>query len=433
MDKIFFVMCMFLIKNVSANPVIENECPAGFVLWPGDSKCHRVYSQGPCQEDEVLVPGPNCAKFEDEDEQEPTQTVKVLQGPCREDEVFVPSLTGSICTKFEDEGGQETEKPTEVIIPKSQGWTIGSILSNSANENDNENKVLASWLLPVDENVQLTQKEESCLSKEQIYWPVDHQCYSLLTQGPCPAKEWLVLRNTSSGDQVVCADRPCPCDPAAPDLCEVEVENSPCQCKVALAAAQDGICEIGEQLLVNPFGFGECGCISSPPHTSWPPDGRCYPVYSRGPCQAAFILTISDSSLEPTCQPSLCPEGKVLFEGKCHYLGYQGACEELEILTLDSDTLEPRCVLNTSKVKRVYDIIPNNRFKGFITDGPLSNGFKVRDCKIDSNGKCRKKFFVKKTSLSRDRNVKLYVKQRSPRKYLNWLKSFRRSARRNGK
>jgi len=370
--------------------VRENECKSGYVLWPQDTKCYRLYTRGPCQDDEVLVTGiagPSCAKFEDEDE-------------------------------------QETEKPTEIDL-NQQGWSLSSLLSNNDDEKNHFNKLVGSWTLPIGDP---SSEEENCLSKEQIYWPDDQQCYSLLTQGPCPTKEWLVLRNMSMGVEVACAHRPCPCDPAAPDLCEVEVENSSCQCKVALAAAQDGLCQIGEQLLVNPFGYGECGCVSSPPHTYWPQDGRCYPIYSRGPCDSGFILTISDSSLEPTCEPSLCPEGKVMFEGQCHYLGYQGACQELEILTLDSDTLEPRCILNTSKVKRVYDIIPNN--KGYITDGPLSNMFKVRDCKIDSNGKCRKKFFVKKTSLTRNRNVKLFVKQRSPRKYLNWLKGFRRSGRR---
>lgn len=394
MEKISLCICMYLIQVVSSIPVENNQCQKGLVLWPNDSKCYRLYSQGPCLEDEVLVTSltvPKCSKFEDE-----------------------------------EEDGQETERPFE-IIPKSTGWSIGSILSGNANENE----LHGGWPLPLDKNAKLSAQEEACLSKEQIFWPDDHHCYNLLTQGPCKAKEWLILSKTNSGVQVVCGHRPCPCDPAAPELCEVELEDGPCKCKVALAAAQDGICEIGEQLLVNPFGYGECGCVTSPPHTSWPGDGRCYPVYSRGPCESGFILTISDSSLEPTCQPSLCPEGKVMFDGECHYLGYQGACQELEILTLDSDTLEPSCILNTSKVKRVYDIIPNN--KGFITDGPLLNVFKVRDCKIDSNGKCRKKFFVKKKSLSRDRNVKLYVKQRSPRKYLNWLKSFRRTKRRNGR
>jgi hypothetical protein len=383
-----FILVIFF-KSLNAVPVKNEKCESGFLLWPTDSKCYKLYTKGPCLEVEVLVTsfsGPICATFEDEEKEEE----------------------------------EETERPTE-IIPKSTGWSLGSLLSSQANES----QISERWDLPVDDSTALTAGEESCLSKEQVYWPDDKLCYSLLTQGPCQAKEWLVLSRSNNGVQVVCAHRPCPCDPAATELCEVELEDGPCQCKVALAAAQDGLCDIGEQLLVNPFGFGECGCVTSPPHTSWPGDGRCYPVYSQGPCEQGFILTISDSSLEPTCQPSLCPEGKVLYAGDCHYLGYQGACQELEILTLDSDTLEPSCVLNTSKVKRVYDIIPKN--KGFITNGPLLNTFKVRDCKRDSNGKCRRKFFVKKKS-----QTKLYVKQRSPRKYLNWLKSFRKNKRRNG-
>lgn len=367
----------------------NNKCDAGFVVWASDDQCYRLYTQGPCSEDEVLVTSPyglSCARFEDEDENED-----------KEVEVKV-------------------DTPTEVteVIPKSSGWSLGSILSS----NDR-------WDLPVSDSSPLSDTELTCLGREQVFWPGDGQCYSLLSQGPCGHQEWLVLARSSDSVGVECRHRPCPCDPAAPYLCEVELEDGPCQCKVALAAAQDGLCDVREQLLVNPYGFGECGCITSPPHTSWPGDGRCYPVHSQGPCEQGFILTISDSSLEPSCQPALCEEGKVEYDGECHYLGSQGPCEELEILTLDSETLEPTCVLNTSQVKRVYDIIPNN--KGYITNGPLLNTFKIRDCKRDSNGKCRRKFFVKKKSQNN-----FYVKRRSPRKYLNWLKSFRKTKRRNG-
>ena len=38
-------------------------------------------------------------------------------------------------------------------------------------------------------------------------------------QGPCGEGEWLVLNE--DGSRVICVDRLCPCDPAAPDLCEV--------------------------------------------------------------------------------------------------------------------------------------------------------------------------------------------------------------------
>ena len=378
---------LFVLRTSPGVPVGNNKCDAGFVLWVSDGQCHRLYTQGPCSEDEVLVTspsGPSCARFEDEDEDKEA----------------------------------EVETPAEVteVIPKSSGWSLGSILSS----NDDR------WDLPESDTSPLSDAELTCLGREQVFWPGDGLCYSLLSQGPCGDQEWLVLARSSHSVGVVCRHRPCPCDPAATDLCEVELEEGPCKCKVALAAAQDGLCDVGEQLLVNPFGFGECGCITNPPHINWPGDGRCYPVYSQGPCEPGFILklsSINDSSLEPFCQQAVCQDGKVEYDGGCHYLGYQGPCqEEVELLELDSDTLQPSCILDTSKVKRVYDIIPKN--KGFITNGPMLNTFKIKDCKRDSNGKCRRQFFVKKKP---DKNT--YFKQRSPRKYLNWLKSFRKTKR----
>jgi len=392
MKKITLLAFSLEFQLVFLIPVDNPKCSEGEFWWQYHSKCYKVHTQGPCPKDEVLLnsyTGPRCAMFQDEDQE-------VIQ----------------------------TETPAHGI-PKSEGWSIKSILSGEPTEKE----LVKSWLLPKDENATLSSEVNLCLEKEQIFWPADQQCYSLLTQGPCKAHNWLVLRDSSHGIEVVCSPRNCPCDPAAPDLCEVEVEEGECKCKVALAAAQDGICNIGEQLLVNPYGYGECGCISSPPHAVWPSDGRCYPMYSQGPCEQGFIFAISEEDFEPACIPMLCKEGMVMFEGSCHYLGYQGACKELEILTLDSATLEPQCKLNTSKVKRVYDVIPST--KGFITDGRLLNTFKVQDCKRDSSGKCRRRFYVKK-SLSRSRNNNLYVKKRKPRSYLNWLKNFRKTNRRHG-
>ena len=105
-------------------------------------------------------------------------------------------------------------------------------------------------------------------------------------------------------------------------LFQVEVENSSCQCRVALAAAQDGLCDPGEQLLVTPYGLGVCGCIVDPPHTPWQEDGKCYPVHSRGPCHQGFILKLSFSGNKPACQPALCGEGQVFYEvgtNRCFY------------------------------------------------------------------------------------------------------------------
>ena len=64
-------------------------------------------------------------------------------------------------------------------------------------------------------------------------------------QGPCGEGEWLVMEDNT----VYCRERKCPCDPSMPDLCEVEMRNveGECgQCRVALAAAQDGLCQPGQ-------------------------------------------------------------------------------------------------------------------------------------------------------------------------------------------
>ena len=42
---------------------------------------------------------------------------------------------------------------------------------------------------------------------------------AIIIKGPCGEGEWLVLNE--EGSRVICVDRLCPCDPAAPDLCEV--------------------------------------------------------------------------------------------------------------------------------------------------------------------------------------------------------------------
>ena len=88
---------------------------------------------------------------------------------------------------------------------------------------------------------------------------------------------------------VSCVARTCPCDPEAPGLCEVELRNvTRCDgrptCVVALAAAQEAHCAPGEQLLVSPAGWGECGCLAEPAHVRWPADQACYQVHTRGPC-----------------------------------------------------------------------------------------------------------------------------------------------------
>jgi hypothetical protein len=395
-----------LLAGLTAGLSHRTACPEGYIQWPVDLTCHRPFSQGPCATDQHLVDHP--------------------QGPfCKNvllDSVLVirpPSAAAA--------GIRRNEELTLVAVAKDE----------------------ISWPLPQNGTARLTAKEEACLEAKKMYWPADQACHDLLGQGPCARGEWLVLEAALGGeDRVVCRPRLCPCDPARPDLCEVEVareekeeERPGCRCRVAQAAAQDGLCEVGEQLYVSPYGVGVCGCITAPPHVIWSGDGHCYPLHARGPCQPGYQLSVpppgslskllSDNNTPApateaaSCQPALCSDGSVLWpeDGACYPLGEPGGpCPDLHILTVDSTSLRPVCRLNKSKVRRVYDVIPG----GFIRDAPILAEMKVTaaNCWLDARGRCVRggeRAFRRGGGVS-----SALIGQPSARtSYVDWLKTFR--------
>ena len=91
----------------------------------------------------------------------------------------------------------------------------------------------------------------------------------------------------------------------------------------------------GQQLLVGPTGYGQCGCIQNPVHVTMGDNDTCHPLYhqvtsticfcpfygdndnnnsQQGPCSPGFIVTWSDLSDEAVCSPALCGEGTVKWE-----------------------------------------------------------------------------------------------------------------------
>ena len=84
-------------------------------------------------------------------------------------------------------------------------------------------------------------------------------------------------------------------------------------------------CDQGEQLYNTPFGFGICGCRSKPQlHIRL--SGRCYSLYSQGPCAHNQTLHWIPSLNQHLCVPTICPLGRVLspIDGQCHILGTKG-------------------------------------------------------------------------------------------------------------
>jgi len=439
----------------------RTECPEGYTRWPADLTCHP---QGPCGPGQVVNPqstGPACLT--------PEVVAKSPPGGHGEGAWGVGlgggwglgglSLAGSNSL---GDPGEEVEEEVLPIWSRSdpRGRGEEEEVPQPAEETGIQFPA-GTWNLPAESSQTLTGEEDACLQLHKVWWPEDRSCHALLSQGPCGEGEWLVLNE--DGSRVICAERLCPCDPADPDLCEVEVEGSLSdprwgRCRVATAAAQEGICQPGEQLLINPYGKGVCGCVTSPPHVTWADDGRCYPIHSQGPCLQGFVLSISNSRMEPECTPGICPAGSIHdsgscleiaerngqpggvesgssachdlsnSRGSCHKLGTRGPCGEHEVLGLEPDTLEPDCIFSSSKIKRVYDIIPSNSG----VRGRVPRVLKMGNCRLDSNGKCRKSFFVRRSSrslrngISRSRGEQFYIKKKSAKDYLNFLRSFRR-------
>jgi hypothetical protein len=375
MKKFTFTSCFFITVCLSVDSKTlsgRTDCPEGYVLWPVDSTCHRPFSQGPCAPYQQLINHPE-----------------------------VP-----FCRNIKE-------------APRPDGaWSLGSVYLPLTHVPEKQ----SGWRIPLNESG-LEGRELDCLSKDRVYWPEDRQCYDLLSAGPCSRGEWLVLEKDGDENSVMCKERVCPCDSVHPEFCEVEVKGSSCRCQVAMAAAQDGLCEPGEQLLLDPFGFGVCGCITSPPHATWPYDGKCYPLYTQGPCDPGYQLSMSPSRLEPSCRPAVCgDERSVMWEdGSCYPLGERGPCRDIEVLSIDEEHLTPYCKLEESKIKRVYDMLPG----GFIKDGPISINLKAKNCQLNYLGKC-KNAFISSRQISRKSRNKLYVRQRASRSYLGWLRSFRK-------
>lgn len=265
-----------------------------------------------------------------------------------------------------------------------------------------------------------------------VFWPADSQCYTLLHKGPCRDDEWLVLEEDGNGGvEIVCRERICPCKGKDPQLCEVWYdEDDACRenkCRVALAAEQQGICEEGEQLLVNPFGMGVCGCRSDPPHMKWADDGRCYELYTQGPCPENHTVQFSLPMEELLCVAEICPEGMTLYrDGRCYSLYTRGPCDDYSELVLDPSSKEPVCLpTQNHKVKRIFDLAPKNLREERERNSILGNlrvqmNSRVQEQKKNDRGSFSSLFEQRRKKSRYNKTTKMAIG------FLEWLRSYKK-------
>jgi len=106
----------------------------------------------------------------------------------------------------------------------------------------------------------------------------------------------------------------------------------------------------------------ECRCPQTLP-IYWPHTDRCYKRHSRGPCPVTQYLETGDndesgdSSISPHCVPSgRCDPGWAFWPGDstCYQLYSQGPCHKGDLLIINPSTLEPECGCDPSLLSQYY-------------------------------------------------------------------------------
>jgi len=175
---------------------------------------------------------------------------------------------------------------------------------------------------------------------------LDGKCYQLASTGPCKDDTWLVLDQIVNGEPIMkCKNKKCSYGIWWAESCSCVTDRP-----LLKTTGLNGIniqklaspCAKSEQLLLNPYGEGICGCK----------DG-----FSQDE------------------------------KGECHEIGKQGPCNKKEVFSLQGEI--PSCVSIDDLSERIFDLIPENEDPS--SRSSLSVGKATRkNCHVDELGKCRK-------------------------------------------
>lgn len=210
------------------------------------------------------------------------------------------------------------------------------------------------------------------LLQGNVLWPGDtSRCAQVLSRGPCPQGQWVILSNNIA-EESICAPR-LPCVGA-----DAVMMDGKCYHR-----SDNSICPPTMTIQTNEFGNGECECQAGTIYHQH--SNRCYTPYSQGPCPTGFIIKAVDLGDRSTseCVRNPCPDQNmapldqqcivangISTPGQCHRINTAGPCNN-GILSIDGTSAEPGCS-------------DRSIFSGGI---PCRRGSKK-----DQQGRCRKVF-----------------------------------------
>ena len=195
----------------------------------------------------------------------------------------------------------------------------------------------------------------------------DGGCYNLLERGPCfEVSMWLVMVEREDGSlEAECRPRKC-ADP------QQVWDPTSCECYEVLApsnatsgAENSTLCGPGEQLMLDIFGQGICGCKHG--YSVWEEDGICYQHGERGPCPENEIFNMDRETSIADCRST--------------------TSEDAE----NDDNNE-----EATPLTKIFDIIPGGSNSIHHNTGSTVVKVNSQTCVLDARGKCRRKVNYKR-------------------------------------
>eukprot|EP00092_Neocalanus_flemingeri_P008052 GFUD01008690.1.p1 GENE.GFUD01008690.1~~GFUD01008690.1.p1 ORF type:complete len:1006 (-),score=224.49 GFUD01008690.1:142-3159(-) len=207
---------------------------------------------------------------------------------------------------------------------------------------DSEN--FSSWLAGFERRSSEQCQVATC-SGDKLPW-LDGKCYQLASTGPCEEGSWLVLDSVKDGQPIMkCKNKKCNDGIWWPKTCScIKQPTTYTAHNLDFANIPNFVspCEENEQVLLNPYGEGICGCI--------------------------------DNHVRDT-------------NGKCYEVGKQGPCEDYEVFSVEDGVTS--CIDQGNVTNRIFDLIPTNVDPS--SRSALDAARATRQtCHVDENGKCRK-------------------------------------------
>ncbi|XP_023328066.1 uncharacterized protein LOC111701134 [Eurytemora carolleeae] len=206
------------------------------------------------------------------------------------------------------------------------------------------------------------------------------ECVKIFSSSVCPNQtQWVVMKKEKNTLEAVCQEKPCKND-------EIFYQKD-CKCH----GVDSDACGLNEDLYINIYGYGMCTC--KPNHAVHAGDGKCYPIYSTGPCSAGSMF-VPSTDLSGTCKPTVCIEGKVYLNAgvnedpenvndpdsdiNCFAIGDSEPCADDKKVGID-EKFEITCIEDSR-------LNPSNQNE----EGIKAFNISPTTCILDSRGRCRR-------------------------------------------